>query len=1006
VSTLVDRPPSTPAPPPSVPARRRQGLLSVLVVAGLAAGALLYLLVGVALWAVTAQPIALVVWLSLPFLFVLVARPVLRRLAVRNATRRPKEALLVVLGSLLGTAIITGSFVVGDTLDASIRRGAETQLGPVDVAVVVEGTEASADVDAALRDLPTEDVDGVLRATTVTAAVASTGGVRRADPSASIVELDFDDAAAFGGDPGATGIDGPTPAEGRAAVGRDLADTLGVTRGDTVELYAYGQRLELSVERVLARRGLAGLRLGFGGSESPNLFVAPGTIAGLADGAGDDAAPPDGLVLVSAVGGVFDGADRTDAVVEEIEAALGDRPASVFEAKRETLDAAEASGEEFTTLFTSIGLFSVLAGMLLLVNIFVALAQERKTQLGMLRAVGLRRSGLVASFGLEGWLYAVTAAAAGTLVGLGLGRLIVVVASGIFSQGDASLELGFAVDAPSLATGFSVGFLIALVTVLGASLQIARLNVIRAIRDLPEPVADRRTRLATVIGGGLLGLLGALVTLSGAVGDEPFSILGGPGLIGLGLVLALRPVVPRRLLVTAVGAAVIIWSIVVFDLFAAAFGGADIPIFVLQGVLLTAASVGVVSVNQDVIGAALRRVGGGSGSVTLHLGLAYPLARRFRTAMILGMYVLVVFTLTFIVSLTNLFAGQVDSFTEDVAGGYDLVVESNGANPVPVAELAGRDDVEAVAELAVVGAEFEVAGRTDGFEAWGLAGIDAAYFDRGRQVSELGDRYATSDEVWDAVIADPSLILVTEFFLQDGGGGPPAAGYEPGTTLQVRDPLSGRERTVTIAGVLDSSFGNDLAFVSREGLDDLFGERTTGNVAQVAAAGGVDGDALADELNGLYLANGADAETFRSIVEENLSIQIQFFRLIQGYLALGLLVGIAGLGVVAVRAVRERRRQVGVLRSLGFSSQAVRRAFLTESAFVALEGILLGVVLGLVTAWRLIGSDSFGEDSPFSVPWLELAILVVSAFVASLLATAAPAQQASRIRPAVALRSE
>jgi len=115
-------------------------------------------------------------------------------------------------------------------------------------------------------------------------------------------------------------------------------------------------------------------------------------------------------------------------------------------------------------------------------------------------------------------------------------------------------------------------------------------------------------------------------------------------------------------------------------------------------------------------------------------------------------------------------------------------------------------------------------------------------------------------------------------------------------------------------------------------------------------------------------------------------------------------VGIAGLGVVMVRAVRERRRQVGVLRALGFEASAVRRAFVAESAFVALEGIIIGVSLAIVTAWRLVGNATFGAQLGFDVPWLQLLLLVAGTFIASLLATAAPAQQASKIRPAVALR--
>ena len=52
----------------------------------------------------------------------------------------------------------------------------------------------------------------------------------------------------------------------------------------------------------------------------------------------------------------------------------------------------------------------------------------------------------------------------------------------------------------------------------------------------------------------------------------------------------------------------------------------------------------------------------------------------------------------------------------------------------------------------------------------------------------------------------------------------------------------------------------------------------------------------------------------------------------------------------------------------------------------------------------MIGSGSFGVGLAYSVPWAGLTLLIVATFIASLLATAAPAQQASHIRPAVALR--
>jgi putative ABC transport system permease protein len=82
----------------------------------------------------------------------------------------------------------------------------------------------------------------------------------------------------------------------------------------------------------------------------------------------------------------------------------------------------------------------------------------------------------------------------------------------------------------------------------------------------------------------------------------------------------------------------------------------------------------------------------------------------------------------------------------------------------------------------------------------------------------------------------------------------------------------------------------------------------------------------------------------------------------------------------------------------------VRRAFVLESGFVALEGILVGVLLALVTSAQLVATGEFGQDIEFIIPWTQIALLTATALAASLIATAWPAQQASRIPPAVALR--
>src|SRR6266545_4438999 len=125
--------------------------------------------------------------------YIAVRRPFLRKVA-----RRRGEATLVVAGSVLGTAIIIGSLIVGDTLNFSVKQGAYDNLGPIDEIVaspaIVQGDEAARRLER-LRGDP--QVDGLLTVRgDQAAATTGSGGTRKADPRVSVWEVDFAKAAA------------------------------------------------------------------------------------------------------------------------------------------------------------------------------------------------------------------------------------------------------------------------------------------------------------------------------------------------------------------------------------------------------------------------------------------------------------------------------------------------------------------------------------------------------------------------------------------------------------------------------------------------------------------------------------------------------------------------------------------------------------------------------------------------------------------------------------------
>ena len=710
---------------------------------------------------------------------------------------------------------MTGSFIVGDTLDASIRRLAHTQLGPVDEVVSTPGQAGdSVTLEDRLRSLSDNpNVDGVMPITLLGVSVATPdakGAIRRAAPRSQLLEMDFNAARKFGDDPGATGISGSTPRPGHAVVGVDLARTLRVEPGDRVEVFAYGTSVRLEVDGVLPQRGLAGLWL----TESPdshsrNIFVAPGTAADLYGASGASSPPtpgveavavapaPDSIVIVSNKGGVEQGSELTGSVSKSINQALDGADARVRRVKEDALELADEAGKSFTQLFTSMGMFGVLAGVLLLVNIFVMLAEERKSELGMLRAVGLRRASLVGAFATEGWFYALSASVLGTVTGFGLGKLIVAAAARVFNSGpeEFRIPLKFAASASSIQMGFVAGFSIALVTVVATSLRISRFNIIHAIRDIVEQGARAHKRRALVFGA--LGIMaGVPLVVAGLTESNVFGVFVGPVFALVGLTPFLERRFSRRRVISSVAATVLAWSLGATWITRTISETADFNFFVVHGVVLTASAVTLFSQNQDVIGNVVRVFF--RRSLGLRLGLAYPLARRFRTGMTLGMFSLVIFTLSLFTVFSAMFSNQRESFTRKISGSFDAVVRWNAASPVPIKEIESIEGVNGLAQLSATVARFKIG--NDAPEEWPISGFDESFVSNGPP--ELEDRgiYGSDAEAYRAVVTNPDLILVDQFFLQRGGG-PPMSEYLPGMKLTLIDPFSGRERVATIAAI-------------------------------------------------------------------------------------------------------------------------------------------------------------------------------------------------------------
>ncbi|MFX1514256.1 MAG: FtsX-like permease family protein, partial [Promethearchaeota archaeon] len=139
------------------------------------------------------------------------------------------------------------------------------------------------------------------------------------------------------------------------------------------------------------------------------------------------------------------------------------------------------------------------------------------------------------------------------------------------------------------------------------------------------------------------------------------------------------------------------------------------------------------------------------------------------------------------------------------------------------------------------------------------------------------------------------------------------------------------------------------------------------------------------------------------IYEEQLEGMYRFFQFIQLFTGMGFIVGVLGLLVVSVRSVTERKREIGMMRSIGFTRFKVVLAVLIELITMGLIGLIIGLINGNLLGWALVDINSGGEAT-FLIPWEIIGLYTVVTLGAAFLAAIVPGWRAQKIPPSEALR--
>jgi lipoprotein-releasing system permease protein len=129
-----------------------------------------------------------------------------------------------------------------------------------------------------------------------------------------------------------------------------------------------------------------------------------------------------------------------------------------------------------------------------------------------------------------------------------------------------------------------------------------------------------------------------------------------------------------------------------------------------------------------------------------------------------------------------------------------------------------------------------------------------------------------------------------------------------------------------------------------------------------------------------------------------------------------LIVAVAAVNIVSslVMVVLEKRRDIGVLRTMGVTPRGIMRIFLLQGTLIGFAGTMLGLTLGIAVSyalgrWKLLhlpGEIYFIDTLPVKMEWPDFVFVAAAATAICFLASLYPAWQAARLAPVQTIRYE
>ena len=678
-----------------------------------------------------------------------------------------------------------------------------------------------------------------------------------------------------------------------------------------------------------------------------------------------------------------------------------------------------------------VGLLALFIGGIGIINTMQVLLRRRQVEIAMLKATGYRQVDLYGLFGLEAALLGISGGIVGTLAGIGASYLVRTVVERSFT-----LHLPIVLDPTTILSGFVIGLATALIFGLLPIVQASQIRPLVVLRDSGEATGTS-SRLTTVILLIVLSVLFVVLAASilGDVTTAIIAVYGGAMIIfaialGLGLlVLAISklPVYEKP------QPRILFWIL-------AALGGIVLAALAsgLLGLLGAVINRYASHAGNSTLGAYALALLGGFGIVLLGGALVFfgatvvdgavmftPRAwktpvmlayrnmgrQRIRTTTTLTALFVGVFAIGLVLVLGQ---GIKDTINSTLAGLFTRNVfiaaspKQKTTITVQIAQQRGVDSsktvvnsvVRQVYPLFIQGQDLNTVLKRVGPKARNVVGrlsnIEGyALKDSGNNIPvvtlQSGRNLGVADAGTDNILVNASLQGVPLHL-------------HVGNTIIEQSADGAVTKQLTIVGFYqDSDPTKNPTFASILGDEQM--------AAQLGRASTLDIYALRVDPNQLpafkqHINQAVPSAIVFSVVDIDAIINQVLNNLVVMLTTIASLAMIAGLIIIAnavALAMLERQREIGILKSVGYTSRSVLATVLIENGLIGLLGSLVAMLL-------VAGSITVLSQFVFQIqivvgPWL-IALIVAATSVITMLVALLVSWNATHVRPLEVLRYE